>query len=582
MSRKFDNSRLAIFISLLTLSAGVAFLFLLAVGAIHVVAPENEQHSYLLDQRGPIFALVLCMASALYALWSIMARQIRAQKAASDRIKRRAIEFQKQTIEEHCILCIVSSDGIIERVNRNFQDAFGYTPEQIEGTAWHMMLDDRVQQDNRVAIHRQITAGSAWTGEATFRRKSGEPLVANVSLAPEKFSDRKHVRTLMLLTDITSSRIAERDEFFSTTLEELQDEIYVYEADTLQIRYVNRAARRRCGWSWEDARERMISDTAPNFDVSLFRKHTHPLLTGDQETVIIEVTHPNGPVEIATRLTRGADGKRQFVSVLRDLAHRKEIEDAKIETVSTISHELRAPLTSIKGGLRLLQSGAVGELSEKASEVVGIANKNSDRLLFIISDILDLEKMRAGKMEISMNEVNLVDLVRDTMELNRRYADGYGVRIEATQLPDAAWSTGDYDRLVQVLTNLVTNAVKYSPRNGTVRLGLSRRHDAWRFSVSDDGPGIPEDNRHLIGRPFAQIAGADGKKRDGSGLGLTIVKKILKKHGARLEFQSTVGVGTEFWFTLPDRDGEATPGIEQEDDSRKVVSLESAAAQGRG
>jgi len=578
-----EMSRWAVFFSLLTLSVGIALLFAIAVGAVQIELSKNGQPGMVLQRRWLIFALVLCMASALYALWSIIMRQLRAYRDSNARFDRRAVAFQKQTIEAHCILCVISRDGCIERVNANFHDAFGFEPGEIEGQSWQLLLDSQANTQICASVERSIAHGGAWTGELFLARKNGESMVANISLAPENLSDRPYERTLMLVTDITRNRMAERDHFLSTTLEELHDEIYVYEADTLHIRYLNRAARRRCGWTPETAKTQAISDTLPDFNVALFRKHTQPLLSGKKETVMIELTHPAGAVEVATRLTKGADGKKQFVSVLRDLAHRKEIEDAKIETVSMISHELRAPLTSMKGSLRLLQSGQLGALSEQAAQIVEIANKNSDRLLFIIGDILDLEKIRAGKMEMTLDEIDLVDVAHDAVELNGRYADGFNVAIETGALPQTAKSVGDHNRLVQVLTNLLTNAVKHSPESGTVRLGLSRDGDAWRFSVADDGPGIPEDKRHLIGRPFAQLAGADGQKREGTGLGLSIVKKILRKHGAKLYFDSKVGGGTAFYFSLPDRGCGAPLGhIANGEAHAKVVPLEAAAAQGRG
>ena len=167
------------------------------------------------------------------------------------------------------------------------------------------------------------------------------------------------------------------------------------------------AARARHGWTAEEARTKYISDTAATFNTEHFFRAATPLLKGERESITLELVHFTGPIEVSTRLARTTDEGNFFVSVLRDISSRKSSELEKVQTVSTVSHELRTPLTSIHGALRLLKAGVVAELDEKTQSVVDIAARNTDRLLSIVNDILDLEKINSNKMDFSIVEMDI-------------------------------------------------------------------------------------------------------------------------------------------------------------------------------
>ena len=224
------------------------------------------------------------------------------------------------------------------------------------------------------------------------------------------------------------------------------------------------------------------------------------------------------------------EGKRLFSAVMRDISVRREVERMKSEFVSTISHELRTPLTSIAGSLTLISGGAAGEVPPKIARLVGIARQNSERLIRLINDILDLEKAEAGKLEFQFSVRSLRAEVASVAEFNRGFAQSLGVAIELEEGDDADVFI-DSDRLTQVLTNLISNAAKFSPPGGTVRIRIDREDPGVRVTVSDNGPGIPAEFCARIFQKFAQADASDSRAKSGTGLGLSIAKTITEKAG---------------------------------------------------
>ncbi|WP_163999094.1 GAF domain-containing sensor histidine kinase [Pyxidicoccus caerfyrddinensis] len=236
----------------------------------------------------------------------------------------------------------------------------------------------------------------------------------------------------------------------------------------------------------------------------------------------------------------------------------EEQQRLKNEFISTVSHELRTPLTSIRGSLGLLTGGVAGPLPGPVAEMVDIAHKNSERLIRLINDILDLDKVEAGKLDLYLEAADLAPLLHHAAEAHQGYACEYGVRVEVV-LDDAprARARVDADRLAQVLANLLSNAIKFSPRGQAVTLRLVRDAGRLRVSVEDRGPGVPEDFRARIFQKFAQADGSDTRRRGGTGLGLSIARALTERMGGALDFTSAPGGGTTFWFDLPECPPEA-------------------------
>jgi PAS domain S-box-containing protein len=237
------------------------------------------------------------------------------------------------------------------------------------------------------------------------------------------------------------------------------------------------------------------------------------------------------------------------VVTFRDVTERREVERMKDEFVSVVSHELRTPLTSIRGSLGLLAAGKVGEIPEKGRRMLEIAVQNTDRLVRLINDILDIERIESGSVTMELRRVDAAELVEQSAEVMTAMAERAGVRLTASA--DAHPLEADPDRILQVLTNLISNAVKFSPPGAEVAVTAAREGREVAFRVRDRGRGIPADRLESIFERFQQVDSSDAREKGGTGLGLAISRSIVQQHGGRIRVESVPGEGSTFTFTLP-------------------------------
>jgi PAS domain S-box-containing protein len=235
----------------------------------------------------------------------------------------------------------------------------------------------------------------------------------------------------------------------------------------------------------------------------------------------------------------------------RDVTAQREAERVKREFTSTLSHELRTPLTSIIGSLQLINTGSLGEVSADVAELTGVAEKNGQRLLDLINDLLDIEKIDSGKLVLKPERVRLDELVRESMVLNKAFADRFKVRFEVEGELASRHVTADHKRLLQVMTNLLSNAAKFSPEGDAVKVAMIEDGWAVRVAVHDRGPGIPEAFRTRIFGRFSQADSTATRQKGGTGLGLAICKRLIEMMEGRIGFEDRPGGGTTFWFELP-------------------------------
>ena len=244
------------------------------------------------------------------------------------------------------------------------------------------------------------------------------------------------------------------------------------------------------------------------------------------------------------------EGGTGSVCVLRDVTERHRLEALKSEFVSTVSHELRTPLTSIRASLGLVVGGVAGEVPEAVKELLEIAHSNSERLVLLVNDILDIEKMESGRLEFRRENVSARRLLSEAVEANRAYGTEFQVDFAVAPGADAL-VYADIGRITQVLANLLSNAAKFSPRGGTVEVSLELDAGNVTFAVRDHGQGIPEEFRGRIFQRFAQADSSDVRQKGGTGLGLSISRAIVEHHGGNIGFEDAPGGGTRFFFSLP-------------------------------
>ncbi|MBX9686676.1 MAG: PAS domain S-box protein [Candidatus Obscuribacterales bacterium] len=255
------------------------------------------------------------------------------------------------------------------------------------------------------------------------------------------------------------------------------------------------------------------------------------------------------PAELTVIVFNTSEGSRLLINIL-DVTERHSMERLKREFVSTVSHELRTPLTAIRGSLTLLSIGALGEMAEQAMKAVKIAERNALRLVNLINDLLDIEKLEAGKMEMVFEQVQISTVFERAFETVRPYAEQFDIKLEL-QMPEDLLLSADCDRLVQVMINLLSNACKYSPKHDTVTVSSSKEENQLFVSIVDHGRGIPAETLPKIFERFQQVESADSKRKGGTGLGLAICKAIIEQHNGSIGASSEYGKGSKFWFRLP-------------------------------
>jgi signal transduction histidine kinase/CheY-like chemotaxis protein len=243
------------------------------------------------------------------------------------------------------------------------------------------------------------------------------------------------------------------------------------------------------------------------------------------------------------------DAERQKVK----LEMRSDLDSVKDEFISTVSHELRTPLTSIRGALGLLSAGLLGNVDPKAQNLLRIAASNTERLIRLINDILDLERMDSGRAPLKLRRCSMYDLAHEAVDTMSTMADGAGITMELTSNAprDSIYFDADSDRIMQVLTNLLSNAFKFSPAGSSVVIQIDSNPNSLLLRVVDRGRGIPADKLDAVFDRFEQVESADASKKGGTGLGLAICRSIIQQHGGAIWAQPNQdGVGTTLWVQL--------------------------------
>jgi signal transduction histidine kinase/CheY-like chemotaxis protein len=259
--------------------------------------------------------------------------------------------------------------------------------------------------------------------------------------------------------------------------------------------------------------------------------------------------------DLAEQLTQAREQQHQHSL---QLSQRSELDTLKDEFISTVSHELRTPLTSIRGALGLLSSGIIGDVDAKALNLLRIAVTNTDRLIRLINDILDLERMESGRAPLQIRRCSLRDLSQQAIETMTPLADANTVHlalepftVAQAAFPEALFFDGDADRILQVLTNLLSNAIKFSPPASTVRIHTEATSDSILLKIVDEGRGIPSDKLDTIFDRFQQVEPSDARQKGGTGLGLAICRSIVQQHSGSIWAQRNLVAGTTLYVMLP-------------------------------
>ncbi|MBU6455707.1 MAG: PAS domain-containing protein, partial [Cyanobacteria bacterium REEB67] len=392
----------------------------------------------------------------------------------------------------------------------------------------------------------------------------GKELIGIVALQPSRpFSDRALQSMAMLADNISivisrrqvEERLEASDRLFTEITNNIEEMIWVTQPGLPRAKWVSPALAKMFGCSPAE----LIQNPARIFDA---------IHEDDRVTAVAFLkSQPSRPTSIEYRQRR-VDGSMRWIwsrlypsfdangnaaevyGMATDITERKESEKQVHEFFSMVSHELRTPLTSVHASLRLMEAGMAGPLTELSQQLVTIARSESDRLIRLINDILDIRKLDAGMVKLTLKAVEVETLADLSFAAMKGIAADAGITLARRILWSGVISV-DQDRVIQMLENLLSNAIKFSPSGSKVMLTIDRRADLIRFAVSDTGPGIAADQISKLFGKFQQLDSSDSRPKGGSGLGLAITKALAEQHGGTAGLESKVGEGSTFWIELP-------------------------------
>jgi len=475
------------------------------------------------------------------------------------------LQGQFSAIIESSIDAIMSKDlnGIVTSWNPAAEKLFGYSEQEMIGQAMLRIVPaDRAEEEPQILA--KIRRGEHIEHFETIRRKkNGEEIPISVTISPISDAAGKIIGASKIARDISERNQAiqaRRDDEarMSAILDNILDGIITI-GDRGTVESFNQSAEHIFGYIAAEVIGNNVKMLMPepyheehddylhNFMSTGIRK----IIGSGRQVVGKRKDGTTFPMDLAvSEMELG--GKRMFTGIVRDITERVRVERMKSEFISTVSHELRTPLTSIRGSLALVVGGVVGELPVAAKPMLDIAHKNCERLILLVNDILDMEKIEAGKMEFDLQEVKLMPLLKQALDGNRAYAEQFKVSYELeSELPEVIVRL-DANRLMQVFANLLSNAAKFSPAGGNVSIAVERKGTHIRVAVKDQGSGIPDDFKDKIFQKFAQADSSDTRKKGGTGLGLSITKAIVEQMGGKIDFESQPNVLTTFYFEFPE------------------------------
>lgn len=495
-------------------------------------------------------------------------------------------ESRLRAIVDHAGDGIITIDdyGTIETFNPAAARMFNYLPAQVIGEHVSMLLTKPYRAEVGTYLKKFSDSRGSQIPDTSLRvhgqRENGTNFPADLMVSEMVLHGRRGFTGIV--RDISDRRRAEqhvralnRELATTTGLQQaiLNSTNYSIISTNVNgtIRMFNHGAQRMLGYSETDvvdkeslaffnipeeleAHAHILSHDfgrriEPGFDVLVAQ--ARGVVTEEMEWTYRRKDGTTLPVMLSVAALWDEKKLSGYAAIAFDLTERKRMESMKSEFISTVSHELRTPLTSIRGSLGLLAGGAAGEFPSRAKVLLDIANNNCERLVRLINDILDIEKVESGNMRFDMVRQRILPLVEQAISATQAFATQYQVKLELQPDADDAKASVDADRLIQVIVNLLSNAAKFSPLGATVEVRLIKLGDYLRLAVTDRGEGISDEFKSRIFQKFAQADSSDTRQKGGTGLGLSISRTIVEKHGGRIDFQSQRGIGTTFFFDLP-------------------------------
>ncbi len=466
------------------------------------------------------------------------------------RDKELELAFQRKALFEYGPVSVTDTDGTILEVNSKFLGAFGYCRDELIGTSIHELYPDEEKHISDT-IRAQTKTGRIWSGETQLMRADGSRALTHNTVVPLMDDDKKHVKNLSLRIDISRQKVKENQKLVTAAFDKMTDAVVLYDPNDFKITYMNAFALAEQGWDAEEIEGKTLWDTR---------------YVSDREAMVETCQNTTAKGKWSARMENEASGEiyeahsyrvvvtsdtPRILTMFREVTRNVEMERERNRLISIITHELRTPLTSIKGAMGLLDSCAMGPMPSEAKNLVGIALRNSDRMLDLIAQILEAEKAEHETRHEVLVPINISETVQAAIAANQGYGTELGITYRDPVGTEELWINGSERMLEQILANLMSNAAKFSPENSTVDVWAERKGRRVMLYVRDHGMGIP---KSLQPELFGRFVKSDQQVRNnvhGSGLGLSIVKSQVERLGGTIDFETAENVGTCFRISLP-------------------------------
>lgn len=488
-------------------------------------------------------------------IWDISAR-----KAVEDELQVSQQRFSSAFSTAPQGMALVSIDGELMEVNDELCRILDYSRVDLLNVSITQITHPQDKSSDNQYI-RDLLAGRAtsYQIEKRYLDRQGRTLWVLLSVSLVRDSQGQALHFVSQIQDFTQRvaaerAIREREHYLRTLLDNVVDAIITLD-EVGHIETFNHAAEHIFGYSartimGEDFRMLMPPIKQPDDLSEIPLSDLSELLGNTREQLGLRENGEIFTMELAVSEIHH-QGERRLIAVIRDISERKRIEQMKNEFVSTVSHELRTPLTAIAGSLGLINGGALGSVPKSLQSMLEIAENNSNRLSIMVKDLLDMEKLVAGKMSFSFQAQALQPLIEQSIALNQPYAQQYNIRLHQVQHDAHVWVLVDTQRLLQVLTNLLSNAAKFSPSGATVEISVRQVLQTVRVSVRDFGCGIPAAFQSRIFSKFSQADSTNTRQKGGTGLGLSISKELIEQMHGQIGYESQEGQGSTFRIELP-------------------------------
>ncbi len=475
--------------------------------------------------------------------------------------RRLELYYQRFALDQHAIVSITDIHGDIFYVNEKFCKTSGYTREQLIGNDHRLLNSGYHSQQFFSELWETVESGRVWHGEIRNKAQNGNYYWVESTIVPFLDEAGKPFQYISIRTDTTEKKRMEENikasaQKYKSLVENINQVIFrINNAGTWL--FLNKAWNQLSGYTHEDTLEKNIAD------------YIHPADLPSTQDYLAEIRSGNNtqPLEIRMKTAAGhyawieframneTDINQcsiEFTGTLTDINERKRIAQMQSEFISMVSHELRTPTTSIRGSLSILNSKIFGKLGDEQQKLIEVAHRNSERLVNLVNDILDMEKLLSGNITYNIQPTNIITAIQQAVESNTPYALNFDVSLSLTSsVENHIKVLADPERLQQIFSNLLSNACKFSPQGETVEISLEDKKSHIIIYIRDHGPGIPLEFRSRIFAAFAQADAGDKRKQGSTGLGLNITKTLVENMKGEIGYDSEIGKGTRFWFSLP-------------------------------